>query len=214
MIIRPGWQVIAPPHFSDAMIASIQRVSAGAEGEPVDDYQRAAVASCAVQIERASGGLWWRSSAADGSRACVTRAEWTGGDPDLGYQPPLSGAFPAVPDYPRTVVDDSRTALELWDPAAREWSAAGLVAAPFGVEPAVPLAAGDMIRITAAATPAESAPPAVDEALRRLFGYRDQFRPRKSAPDEPGAPHFGAAFRKSGAEEALAAAGFRDVAGM
>ena len=214
MIIKPGWQTVAPPHFSDAQIESIQGVAVGNSGD-VDDYLRVAVVSCAQEIERYSGGLWWRSAAGDGARACVTRAMIEDFNADYtSYASPGPRCYPAVPDYPRTAVDDAQTAVERWDPAAREWAALALVAAPIGWEPAMPLAAGDMIRITATATPAASAPAAVDEALRRLVGYRDQFRPRKGGPEDTGAPHFGAALRKSGAEEALSAAGYRDVVSM
>ena len=206
MIVRE--QAIAPPVFTGRFIQSLMSVTDSRRGDktPVDDFLASIVPSSALYIENWSAGLWWRSSARGGARSAVTIAEIVRSDSGCGHGCGAGGIwYPPVPDRNGATPHSTVDAVERWDGSA--WAALPLAAAPLGWQPREPLGVGDLIRITATASPPAAVPAPVDEALRRLVGYRDQYRPRRGSPDAEPVP-LSMAMRRSGAQESLAGAGY------
>lgn len=202
-------QTIQPPHFSDAFIQSLLTVldsrSKTVDRLPVDGYARAAVASAAEHIENWSRSLWWRSADRGGLRSCETIGEVAKMDAPMNGQaedwapvPGRDGAAAAV------------TAVDRW--ADGGWTPVPFGPGPVGWAPNEQLMAGTVVRIRATATPPAEPPGAVGEALRRLYGFRDQYRPVRGRREEEPIP-VGAAMRRSGALECLMGAGYDGGAG-
>ena len=209
MIIRR--QTIQRPHFSDGFIQSLLTVldsrSKTVDRLPVDGYARAAAASAAEHIENWSRSLWWRSADAGGLRSCETIGEVAKMDAPTNGQ---DADWPPVPG--RDGADAAVTAVDMWDAAAAAWTPVPFGPGPVGWAPNEQLMPGSVVRIRATATPPAEPPGAVSEALRRLYGFRDQYRPIRGRREDEPIP-VGAAMRRSGALECLMGAGYDGGAG-
>lgn len=200
-------QTIAPPHFPDAVVAGLLSLADSRQADPlpVDDPQRESALAAAEQIEAWTQCLWWRSAAAGGGRAAVTLAQIAPTD--------CLDRLPAIPDRGDAVA--AVDGVERWVRAAdatTSWVPLAVAPAPVGWA-SDELGPGDVVRVRATATPADPPPGAIMEALRRLYGWRDQFRPIRGRRDEEPI-NLGAALRRSGALEVLAGAGYGDAAGL
>ena len=82
--------------------------------------------------------------------------------------------MPAIPQFPRSV-PVLVTAVARWDDAAAAYVTAEYVVRPLG---AIRVTAAGTYRIAASVTPSLTYPTVVDEAVARLFAYRESYKPR------------------------------------
>ena len=86
-------------------------------------------------------------------------------------------------------------------------SAAAYVTAEYVARPlgAIRVADAGTYRILASATPNPNYPTVIDEAVARLFAYRESFKPRKNSSElsDGNAPSITGMMMRSGAAEAL-----------
>lgn len=196
-------QTIAPPFFADTAIQGLISVMERRDALPnVTASDRVSAVSAAVMIERWSQGVWW--AGAEGARDCETIAEVSLDDVRRG--PGRRDWWPAVPS--RDLATAAVTAVDLWDRDGAAWTAVPLVDAPLGWAPRDGLSEGQTLRIRATATAPDPAPGAVEEALRRLYGWRVQYEPVRGDRDSDPVP-LGDAMRRSGALGALTGAGYK-----
>ena len=108
---------------------------------------------------------------------------------------------PAIPQFPRSV-PVLVTAVAQWDDAAAAYVTAEYVVRPLG---AIRVAAAGSFRILASATPNPNYPTVIDEAVARLFSYREVYKPRRNTSDlsDGNAPSITGAMMRSGAAELL-----------
>ena len=108
---------------------------------------------------------------------------------------------PAIPQFPRSV-PVLVTAVARWDDAPAAYVTAEYVVRPLG---AIRVADAGTYRILASATPNPNYPTVIDEAVARLFSYREVYKPRRNTSDlsDGNAPSITGAMMRSGAAELL-----------
>ena len=119
--------------------------------------------AAAAEIEEYVGRLFYRGLAGS-VRACTTVIELD--------EP---GDVPAVAQFPLTDPVIVTSALR-WDDAAAAFQASEFIVRPVGM---VRLPAAGTYRLVANATPTTNYPPAVHEAVARLFAFREIHRPQR-----------------------------------
>ena len=110
--------------------------------------------------------------------------------------------MPAVAQFPMTDPVNV-TRVSLWDDAAAAFQATEFIVRPVGM---VRLPAAGTYRLVANATPTTNYPPAVHEAVARLFAFREIHRPQRGdgAMTDSGLPQTQTgAMMRSGAAEVI-----------
>ena len=145
--------------------------------------------SAALEVELYCGRMYF-TGAAGSARACTSIVEVDG-----------PGDVPAIPQFPRSA-PVLVTAVARWEEAAAAYVTAEYVARPLG---AIRVASAGTYRLLASATPNPNYPTVIDEAVARLFSYREAFKPRKNSSDisDGNAPSIAGAMLRSGSAEAL-----------
>ena len=135
------------------------------------------------------GKLYFRG-AAGSARACTSIVEVDG-----------PGSVPAIPQFPRSTPINV-TAVAAWADSAGAFVTSEYVARPLG---RIRVAAAGTYRILASATPNPNYPSVVDEAVARLFSYREAFKPRKNSSEisDGNAPSIAGGVLRSGAAEVI-----------
>ena len=144
--------------------------------------------AAAAEIEEYIGRLFYRGLAGS-VRACTTVIELD-----------APGDVPAVAQFPLTDPLVVTSALR-WDDAAAAFQTSDFIARPVGM---VRLPAAGTYRLVANAMPTTTYPPAVHEAVARLFAFREIHRPQRGdgAMTDSGLPQTqtGAVMRSGAAE--------------
>ena len=153
-----------------------------------DDRERILLAA-ALEVELYCARMYF-TGAAGSARACTSIVEVDG-----------TGDVPAIPQFPRSA-PVLVTAVAQWDDAAAAYVTAEYVARPLG---AIRVADAGTYRILASATPNPNYPTVIDEAVARLFAYRESFKPRRNSSDlsDGNAPSITGMMMRSGAAESL-----------
>ena len=153
-----------------------------------DDRERILL-TAALEVEFYVSKMIFRG-AAGSARACTSIVEVDG-----------TGDVPAIPQFPRSA-PVLVTAVAQWSDAAAAYVTAEYVARPLG---AIRVASAGTYRILASATPNPNYPTVIDEAVARLFSYRESFKPRKNTSDlsDGAAPSITGMMMRSGAAESL-----------
>ena len=112
------------------------------------------------------------TGAAGSARACTSIVEVDGPGIDV----------PAIPQFPRSA-PVLVTAVAQWSDAAAAYVTAEYVARPLG---AIRVASAGSFRILASATPNPNYPTVIDEAVARLFSYRESYKPRRNTSELSG----------------------------
>ena len=145
--------------------------------------------SAALEVELYVGRMYF-TGAAGSARACTSIVEVDG-----------RGDVPAIPQFPRSAPVNV-TSVSQWDDAAAAYVTAEYVARPLG---AIRVAAGGTYRVLASATPHPNYPTVIDEAIARLFSFREAYKPRRATGElaDGNAPSITGAMMRSGAAESL-----------
>ena len=130
------------------------------------------------------------TGAAGSARACMSIVEVDG-----------PGDVPAIPQFPKSA-PVLVTAVAHWDDAAAAYVTAEYVVRPLG---AIRVSAAGTYRLLASATPNPNYPTVIDEAIARLFAYREAYKPRRNTSDisDGNAPSITGAMMRSGAAECI-----------
>ena len=145
--------------------------------------------SAALEVELYCARMYF-TGAAGSARACTSIVEVDG-----------TGDVPAIPQFPRSA-PVLVTAVAQWDDAAAAYVTAEYVARPLG---AIRVADAGTYRILASATPNPNYPTVIDEAVARLFSFRESWKPRRNTSElaDGNAPSITGAMMRSGAAECL-----------
>ena len=108
---------------------------------------------------------------------------------------------PAVGAFPRST-GVTVTSVERWDDEAEAFTASTYIRRPLGL---ILVPAGGTFRIAASVLPLEKHPSVIDEAVARLFSYRESFKPRRNTSElaDGNAPSITGMMMRSGAAESL-----------
>ena len=180
---------VDPPALDDETRAQAVAM-AGEKAVALTEDRTNILIACAAEIEEYIGRLFYRGLAG-AVRVCTTVI-------DLD----APGDAPVVAQFPMTAPVIVTAALR-WDDAAAAFQASDFLVRPVGM---VRLPAAGTYSITASATPSSNYPPAVHEAVARLFAFREIHRPHRSdgAMTDSGLPPTQAgAMLRSGAAEIL-----------
>ena len=123
--------------------------------------------SAALEVELFCGKMYFRG-AAGSARACTSIVEVDG-----------PGSVPAIPQFPRSA-PVLVTAVARWDDSAAAFVTSEYVARPLG---AIRVTAAGTYRLLASATPNPNYPTVIDEAVARLFSYRESYKPRRNTSE-------------------------------
>ena len=145
--------------------------------------------TAALEVELYCARMYFRG-AAGSARACTSIVEVDG----LGDVPP-------IPQFPKSA-PVLVTHVSQWDDAAAAYVTADYVVRPLG---AIHVSDAGTYRILASSTPNSNVPTVVDEAVARLFSYREAFKPRRNTSDmsDGNAPSIAGAMLRSGASECI-----------
>ena len=145
--------------------------------------------TAALEVELYCARMYF-TGAAGAARACMSIVEVDG-----------PGDVPAIPQFPRSV-PVLVTAVARWDDAAAAYVTAEYVVRPLG---AIRVAAVGTYRILASATPNPNYPTVIEEAVARLFAFREAFKPRAATGElaDGNAPSITGAMMRSGAAECI-----------
>ena len=177
------------PELDDETTAQA-RAMAGEKAVALTKDRTNILIACAAEIEEYVGRLFYRGLAGS-VRVCTTVLEL-----DAPGDAPMLAQFPSTD--PAIV-----TAALRWDDAAAAFQASDFLVRPVGM---VRLPTAGTYRLVANATPTTNYPPAVHEAVARLFAFREIHRPQRSdgAMTDSGLPPTQAgAMMRSGAAEIL-----------
>lgn len=190
MLHRVSTRVLTPPAVPDPLKLHAQNTSR--QGAVTFDAPKlAALISCAAEVERWTGRLWWLAES-DGAR--VIQTVWDVPTLLHGIRAELT------PRYPAVWQDISATVVEVWKSGA--WTAADSDAWSMPVPQTVRFVRGGQYRVRASMTVAPPVPPEVEEGVARLWAARDTLRPGDKS--ETGEYHaLQGAMLKSGAAEIL-----------
>ena len=144
--------------------------------------------SAALEVEMFVGKMYF-TGAAGSARACTSIVSVS-----------IPTDVPPIPQFPQSAPVNI-TSVMRWDDAAAAYVTAEYVARPLG---AIRVPAGDY-RILASSTPNTSYPSVIDEAVARLFSYRESYKPRKNSSElsDGTPPSTTGALQRSGAAESL-----------
>ena len=94
------------------------------------------------------------------------------------------------------------TSVERWDDAAEAFAPSTYIRRPLG---RIRVPCAGTFRIAASVLPAASHPTVIDEAIARLFAYREAYKPRSNTSDlsDGNAPSIAGAMLRSGSAECL-----------
>ena len=108
---------------------------------------------------------------------------------------------PAVGAFPRST-GVTVTAVEQWDDTGEAFAPSTYIRRPLGL---ILVTAGGTFRIAASVLPLEKHPSVIDEAVARLFSYRESFKPRRNTSElaDGNAPSITGMMMRSGAAESL-----------
>ena len=146
--------------------------------------------TAALEVELYCARMYF-TGAAGSARACTSIVEVDG-----------TGDVPAIPQFPRSA-PVLVTAVAHWDDAAAAYVTAEYVVRPLG---AIRVSAAGSYRILASATLNPNYPTVIEEAVARLFAYREAYKPRqRGASDisDGNAPSITGAMMRSGAAECI-----------
>ena len=145
--------------------------------------------TAALEVELYCARMYF-TGAAGSARACTSIVEVDG-----------TGDVPAIPQFHRSA-PVLVTAVAQWDDAAAAYVTAEYVARPLG-RLRVPCAG--TFRIAASVLPPARYPTVIDEAVARLFAYRESFKPQRNSSDlsDGNAPSITGMMMRSGAAESL-----------
>ena len=165
------------------------REMAGESAVQLTDDRERILLSAALEVELYCGRMFF-TGAAGSARACTSIVEVDG-----------RGDVPAIPQFPKSA-PVLVTAVAQWDDAAAAYVTAEYVARPLG---AIRVSAAGSYRILAGSTPNPNYPTVIDEAVARLFSYRESYKPRKNTSDisDGNAPSITGAMMRSGAAECI-----------
>ena len=188
-----GWVLqdseIDPLELPDGLKDFARQMAGEAAVALTDDRERILL-TAALEVELYIGKMYF-TGAAGSARACTSIVEVDG-----------PGDVPSIPQFPRSA-PVLVTAVARWDDAAAAYVTAEYVARPLG---AIRVSDAGTYRVLARATPHPSHPTVVDEAVARLFAYREAYKPRlRGASDlsDGNAPSITGAMMRSGAAESL-----------
>ena len=144
--------------------------------------------TAALEIELYVGKLWFRG-VGGAPRVATSVLETVPGDV------PAVGAMPAS-------VGVSITSVEQWSDEAEDFAPATYIRRPLGT---IRVPAAGTFRIVASVLPSLTYPTVVDEAVARLFSYRQSYKPRLNTSElaDGNAPSITGAMMRSGAAECL-----------
>ena len=165
------------------------RAMAGESDVALTSDRERILLTAALEVELYCDRMYFRG-AAGSARACTSIVEVDG-----------LGDVPAIPQFPRT--DPlAVTHVSRWDDAAAAYVTAEYVARPLG---SIRVSDAGTYRILASSTPNLNVPTVVDEAVARLFSYREAFKPRRNTSDisDGNAPSIAGAMLRSGASECI-----------
>ena len=185
-----GWVLvdcqIDPLELSDELKLFARQMAGESSVDLTDDRERILL-SAAAEVEYYCAKMYF-AGAAGSARACTSIVSVS-----------IPTDVPPIPQFPRapTLV----TSVARWDDAAAAYVTAEYVARPLG---AIRVPSGDY-RILASSTPNTSYPSVIDEAVARLFSYRESFKPRKNSGElsDGTPPSTTGAMMRSGAGESL-----------
>ena len=145
--------------------------------------------SAALEIELYCGRLYFTGTAGS-ARACTSIVDVDG-----------PGDVPPIPQFPHSA-PVLVTAVARWDDAAAAYVTAEYVMRPLG---AIRVSAGGSYRVLASSTPNPNYPTVIDEAVARLFSYREAYKPRRQTGElaDGNAPSITGAMMRSGAAEVV-----------
>ena len=145
--------------------------------------------TAALEVELYVGKAYFRGPGGS-ARACSTVLEVA-----APFTAPAVGALPRSTGV--TV-----SAVEIWDDAAEAFAPSTYIRRPRS-QLLVP--AAGTFRIVASVLPAARYPTVIDEAVARLFSYRESFKPRKNTGElsDGNAPSITGMMMRSGAAESL-----------
>ena len=108
---------------------------------------------------------------------------------------------PAVGALPKST-GVTVTSVEKWSDEAEDFEASEYIRRPLG---RILVPAGGTYRIVASVLPTATYPTVIDEAVARLFSYREAYKPRRATGElaDGNAPSIAGAMLRSGAAEAL-----------
>ena len=152
-----------------------------------DDRERILLAA-ALEVEMFVGKMYF-AGAAGSARSCTSIVSVS-----------IPTDVPPIPQFPQSA-PVLVTSVMRWDDAAAAYVTAEYVSRPLG---AIRVPAGDY-RILASSTPNTSYPTVVDEAVARLFSYRESYKPRRNTSElsDGNPPSTTGALQRSGASESL-----------
>ena len=170
-------------------LKTFAREMAGESSVSLTSDRERILLTAALEVELYCARMYF-TGAAGSARACTSIVEVDG-----------TGDVPAIPQFPRSA-PVLVTAVAQWDDAAAAYVTAEYVARPLG---AIRVASAGSFRILASATPNPNYPTVIDEAVARLFSYRESFKPRRNTSDmsDGAAPSITGMMLRSGAAEAL-----------
>ena len=145
--------------------------------------------SAALEVELYCARMYF-TGAAGSARACTSIVEVDG-----------PGDVPSIPQFPRSA-PVLVTHVSHWDDAAAAYVTAEYVVRPLG---AIRVASAGSFRIVASSTPHPNYPTVIDEAVARLFSYRESYKPRRATGElaDGNAPSITGAMMRSGAAECI-----------
>ena len=144
--------------------------------------------SAALEVELYSGKLWFRGVGST-PRSCESVIETDGGNvPSVGAVPRSTGV--------------TITSVELWSDSAAAFVTTEYILRPLGM---IRVSAAGTYRIVASVLPLETYPTVIDEAVARLFSYRESYKPRRNTSElaDGNAPSITGAMMRSGAAECI-----------
>ena len=165
------------------------RQMAGESSVSLTDDRERILLSAAAEVEYYCSKMYF-AGAAGSARACTSIVSVDG-----------PGSVPAISQFPRSTPVNI-TSVMRWDDAAAAFVTSEYVARPLG---AIRVTAAGTYRLLASATPNPNYPTVVDEAVARLFSYRESFKPRMVSGDlaDGAPPSTTGAMMRSGAAECL-----------
>ena len=145
--------------------------------------------SAALEVELYYSRLWFRG--VGGAARLVTSV----------LELDEAGDVPIVGAMPRSV-GTTVTLVEKWDDEAEDFESPTYIRRPHGE---IRLPDGGAWRVTASVLPALTCPIVVNEAVARLFSYRESYKPRRNSSElsDGNAPSIAGSMMRSGAAECL-----------
>ena len=169
-------------------LKDFSRAMAGESAVQLTDDRERILLAAALEIELYCGKMYFAGAA--GSARSATSI--------ISVSIPTD--VPPIPQFPQSA-PVLVTSVMRWSDEAAAYVTSEYVARPLG---AIRVPAGDY-RILASSTPNTNYPTVIDEAVARLFSYRESFKPRKNSGElsDGTPPSTTGAMMRSGAGESL-----------